>query len=124
MINSDVEILCKLLAFWLREVIQELVQEDQCGFIPARSTAFNLRRLIRVLHKTVGADCDIELGSIDLEKAFDTVAWHYVMVVLRGKGFGIAFRNWVKLLYTDPRVHLRMVGALSELGGWEGHLAG
>lgn len=98
-------------------MIHELVQADQCGFMPVRSTTFNLRRLTHILHETVDGDCELALVSLDLEKAFDMVEWPFLMVVMRVIGFGPVFCSSVQLLYTSWTVRLKIGGGLSE--GWK-----
>ena len=113
-INSDTKILCKILAKRVRTVIQELIHEDQCGFIPNRNTTMNLRRLSHVIHETEDSLEDQAIVSIDITKAFDTVEWPYLMQTLTQMGFGPRFRAWVQLLYTKPVGRIRMAGILSD----------
>lgn len=72
MIKTDVNILCKVLAKRLDPHMGYLAHEDQCGFIPDRSTSMNIRRQAHVLQETQTAPEEMALVSIDLEKAFDT----------------------------------------------------
>lgn len=45
MYKSDLKILSNILALGLNKVIASLVNSDQTGFIPGRSTNINIQRL-------------------------------------------------------------------------------
>ena len=49
------------------------------------------------------------------EKAFDSVEWEFLWQVLVRFNFGPKFISWVKLLYRNPSVRVRMNGMLSPL---------
>ncbi len=51
--------------------------------------------------------------SIDQEKAFDRVDHVYLFSALSSFGFGERFISWVKLLYLDVSVLVKVGGALS-----------
>ncbi|KAJ1156735.1 hypothetical protein NDU88_009452 [Pleurodeles waltl] len=46
MLNVDMKVLCKILAERLKSFVATLVHEDKYRFIPGRSTALNLQRLL------------------------------------------------------------------------------
>lgn len=67
----------------MSKVITTLVDIDQTGFIPAKSTDTNLRRLfahLQIAHPNSGA---IVVVSFDMEKAFDSVDWTYMTSVFK-----------------------------------------
>jgi hypothetical protein len=35
--------------------------------------------------------------KIDIAKAFDTVAWTFLLEVLQHMGFGLRWRNWISI---------------------------
>lgn len=102
MINIDNKIYAEVLAHRINHLMQVLIHPDQSGFIPVRSTAMNLRRLLQVQG---GADINSEAVVISLEakKAFDySLAWSFLFATLRNFGFGESFFACIKLLYTNP----------------------
>ena len=50
---------------------------------------------------------------IDFEKAFDSVAWPFLMEVLQKSGIGPQFLRYVGLLYHQPMAQVRVNGVLS-----------
>ncbi|RHY18712.1 hypothetical protein DYB32_010341 [Aphanomyces invadans] len=51
---------------------------------------------------------------LEFAKAYDRVSWAYMFDTLETFGFGPKFMSWVRLLYTNPLVHLRINGLKSE----------
>lgn len=73
LINVDAKILAKLLAKRLNKVIASVIHPDQTGFIPARSTAINLRCLFTII-QSEGPNTDTwVVVSLDTHKAFDSI---------------------------------------------------
>lgn len=75
LLNQDLKILTTILPARLSQVITALVDIDQTGFIPGKSTDTNLPRLLDPF-----TDCPCHV--------FDAVHWYYMASVLRHLGFG------------------------------------
>lgn len=107
LLNMDLKISTKVLANRLVGVISSLVNIDQTGFMPGKSTDTNLRLFTHL--QLLGPDAGTRIVvSIDIEKAFDSVDWGYMLRVLEVMGFGRIFRQWIALLYSNPRVAIRL----------------
>lgn len=52
--------------------------------------------------------------ALDIEKAFDSVAWPYMLPVLETMGFTPEFLKLVQLLYSCPSAQVKLGGELSE----------
>lgn len=74
----------------------------------------NIRRLfvnLQTEHDNLGQRV---VASLDTRKAFDSVEWDYLFGLLEIMGFGPTFISWVKLLYTEPLIRVRVNGIISE----------
>ena len=101
LLNSDLKILCKILAKRLEPLLPGLIKADQNGFMIGHHDFHNARRVLNILHNQWGA-LATAFSALDAEKAFDRVEWTYLFEVPRCFGLGESFCNWVKLLYNDP----------------------
>lgn len=93
LLNTDLKILTKVLATRLARVILSLVDIDQTGFMPEKSTDTNQRRVITHLQVPHDNQSTRVLVSIDIEKVFEAVDWQYMHKVLELMGFGLHFRR-------------------------------
>lgn len=111
LLNVETKVLASILATRLLMVITSLVHKDQSCFMPKRDT--HLNRLANWLDTAEGCGVHHLLLSLDAEKAFDTVHWPFMRLVLVKLGFGHNFRTWVDILYTNPRARVRVNGVKS-----------
>ncbi|KAJ1187407.1 hypothetical protein NDU88_004183 [Pleurodeles waltl] len=57
----------------------------------------------------------LALCRIDFEKAFDTVDWEYLDLVLQKASLGCPFRRMAQLLYQNLTSQVLVTGTLSEI---------
>lgn len=104
-----------ILANRLNTIITALIHPDQTGFMSGHRMDIN----IRCLHTHIAMADPKNPGmvaSLDAKKAFDSVEWGYLWVVLTSFGFGLRFLSWLWMLYAHPRAHIRTLSELFSLG--------
>ncbi|KAJ1164604.1 hypothetical protein NDU88_005039 [Pleurodeles waltl] len=115
LLNIEIKVLSSTLASRLKEIMPTLVHPDQCGFMPTRSTRHCIRRLhLALAHRNTLSHAHLALLLLDFEKAFDTVDWSYLELVLQKNGLGPRFRGLVRLLYSKPTARVRVNGVVSD----------
>ena len=97
----DYKILSKVLALRITKVLNEVILEDQLGFMKGRNIGEAIRIIDDMIFHTSHFDLPGFLVAIDFEKAFDSVAHSFVQEVLSFFGFGPSFRKWVDILYNN-----------------------
>lgn len=60
--------------------------------------------------------------SLGVNKAFDTLSWPYLTIVLRHYGFGASFFRWILALYDSPQAKIKYYGFESSFSHPEGYL--
>lgn len=113
-LNVDYKLYTSIIAKRLELFIADLIDEDQCGFIPGRQTHDSIRRTIHILHKINGNDSSAALISLDAEKAFDRVGWEFLYLTLERFGFNQDSIKTIKAIYHQPTARVKVNGSLSD----------
>jgi hypothetical protein len=98
LINSVIKIITKILANRLAPHMNKLVSITQNGFIKKRCIHDNFlyaQRTIQLLHKKKQPALFIKL---DISKAFDSIAWTFLLEVLAALGFSLKWRDWISAI--------------------------
>ena len=94
-------------------MLPTVIDPDQTGFMPRRSTDVNLRRLFTNIHTRHINTGTRTVASLDVEKAFDTVEWPFLWETLRRMGFPLLFITWLQVIYRAPTSSVRLGGGVS-----------
>ena len=103
LLNTDYKILTKLLANRLQKVINNVVSEDQSGYIKGRFIGENIRTVLDVIEYFSQRTNPGILLFLDFEQAFDTVSWKFLFKTLDYFNFGDNFKRWISIIYNKPR---------------------
>lgn len=110
----DFKIISKLIAHRLEDLMPQLINIDQSGFIKKRNASDNIRRLLNVIDHSTRYKNPALVISLDAEKAFDRVEWSYLFSVLKKFNFGDRCIGWIKSMYSDPQAQICVNGTLTE----------
>jgi hypothetical protein len=96
--HSFSKLFAKCLAKQLAPRLKEIVVLNQSAFIKDRSISDNFRAVqlaCRWLHSKKFASV---LLKVDIAKAFDSVAWPFLLEVLQHIGFPRRWMKWISIL--------------------------
>ena len=113
LLNVKYKIGSACIANHIKQVLPQLINEDQTGFVPGRYIGDNLRLLYDIMHYLQNENLPGLLVSIDFEKAFDSVNWNFMGKVLKRFGFGKDIIQWISAFYCDIKSSIIVNGQAS-----------
>ena len=103
----------KILANRIKKYLPAVIGKSKSSFIQGRSITDNIfmaRELVRgYVRYSISSRCAIK---IDLQKAFDSLNWKFLLKVLGILKFPNIFINWIKRCITSPWFSLSINGGL------------
>ena len=99
LINVDIKIASKALAFRVRNVLPSLIHYDQTAYVKGRYIRESVRLIDDLLKYAEEENSDGILFAADIEKAFDSVDHNFIYATLKKFGFGSDFIQWIKTLF-------------------------
>ena len=114
LLNVSYKILATCLANRIKKILDNLINENQKGFVPGRYIGENTRLLYDVMSYTEHNNIPGIILLVDFEKAFDSISWKFMHHVLDFFNFGPDFKRWVKVLYTDAKLCVIQNGIFSK----------
>lgn len=112
LMHSFSKLFAKCLARRLAPRLQQIVAPNQSAFIKDRSIHDNFRAVqlaCRWLHSRRFPEVLLE---IDIAKAFDSVAWPFLLEVLQHIGFPHRWTNWISILLSTVSTKVLLNGRL------------
>ena len=91
--NSDYKILTKALAIRIKDVLPEIIHENQVGYVKDRYTGDTIRIIEDILHITNEEHIPGIMVAVDFEKAFDSIEWGFIQKALTIFNFGLIFKK-------------------------------
>ena len=101
LLNTDYKLLAKILASRLQNVLPDIINDDQTGYLKNRYIGQNIRLLEDVSFFTTKENIPGIIFSIDFEKAFDSVNWNFLYKTLKFFNFGNNFISYIKTMYNN-----------------------
>ena len=91
MLNVDYKILSSILANTLKQVLPQIISDDQKGFLKNRYIGENIRTDYDIMQECQNKGKSGLLLLLDFEKAFDSVEWGYIKKVMERYNFSKEF---------------------------------
>ena len=101
LLNTDYKLISKILASRLQQVLPDIINVDQSGYLKNRYIGENIRLLQDVCFFTEKNNLPGLIFCIDFEKAFDTLNWNFLFKSLETFNFGNKFIEYIKTLYNN-----------------------
>ncbi len=101
LLNTDYKILTKILANRLKNVLPSIINTDQSGYLEGRFIGQNIRLQEEISFFTKFENKPGIILSIDFEKVFDSVNWHFLTKTLTNFKFGSKFISYIKTVYNN-----------------------
>uniref|UniRef100_A0A670HSH1 Reverse transcriptase domain-containing protein n=1 Tax=Podarcis muralis TaxID=64176 RepID=A0A670HSH1_PODMU len=115
LLNTDYKIFAGILAKRFKKILVKIIHEDQAGFLPGRQIKNNTRSIINIIeYLSDRYDKPASLIFVDAEKAFDNVAWDFMLRNLETMEVGQEFWNSIKAIYTEQKAKLIINNVITE----------
>jgi hypothetical protein len=101
--NCSMKTICKALTSRLQNQIAKLINENQSGFMVGRSISENFvyaTEMVQCCHKRKVSSVVLKL---DFTKAFDSIDWHSLRLVMEARGFPEPWCDWLDAIFTSSR---------------------
>ena len=98
----------------LKLCLNEIINEDQTGFMKGRNIGSNIRTIINLIEYCDSNDIPGSIVLLDIEKAFDSVEHDYLFKVLEAFNFGSDFIKWIQTFYCNRSSYIINNGFLSD----------
>ena len=95
------KIISKVLAKHLEKVLPNLIHPNQNAFVKGRSIFDSIRAIDNIVDYAKRNSWSGSLIAIDLEKAFDTLDFKFLIRTLHKFNFGPSFIQWIRVLYKN-----------------------
>nr|CCA17406.1 reverse transcriptase putative [Albugo laibachii Nc14] len=109
----DVNVLSKVLAYRLQQVLLKLIHEYQKTFLRGRFLHHHIRDMSDIQDLVTHRGDAAYATFLYFEKAYDRVDWSYMFAILSKMNCGTSFFEWAKLLYNNKNISLLLIGTLS-----------
>lgn len=113
LLNVDYKILAIIINNRIKEVLPDLLHEDQKGFVPTRRLEDAVLKATHIINHCKRHQIPAYLMLLDQEKAFDRVSRDYLHAILDTFGFPDLIKKAVKAMYASTTANIAINGQLS-----------
>ena len=114
LLETDYKLVEKVLANRLKPALEEIINQDQKGFLKGRHIGCNIRRILDLIQYAEDNQIEASLLLLDFEKCFDRVEIKALLAALKYFGVGESYLKWTKLIYTNSKSCVMNNGFFSE----------
>jgi len=114
LVGSLYKVIAKVLSNRLKAVLPKLVGESQTAFVAGRQILDGALIANEVVHWLKKKKKQGVLLKLDFQKAYDTIDWGALDLVLAVMGFGTKWRRWIKTCVTSASMSILINGKPSK----------
>ena len=111
--NFQFKIVTKNLAERLIAIRMRIISPQQCGFVRDRNISDYVIIASEVINmlpkKRFGGNAAVK---VDIRKAFDTMDWNFLLLVLSSFGFHTVFCNWIRTILHSACLSILVNGSI------------
>lgn len=116
LLNLDSKLLLKIVMNRLVPIMPPLIHLSQAGFTQGRAASSNIKKVLTVLeHARANLSGDTAIVTLDAEKAFDNVGFHWLKMFLSKFGFSGPFFHLINTMYSAPSMNVIAAGLISNI---------
>ena len=101
LLNVDTKIASKSLAIRIKEFLPQLVDCDQMAYVKGRNSGESIMLIDDLLEYADKENLEGLIFAADIEKAFDSIEYNFLLATLTKYGFGSNFIQWIKTLFSN-----------------------
>lgn len=112
-LNAMYKVIAKLLERRIQNLLPEMIQKNQTAFIKDRQILENVL-LASELVQGYNTNEILKRGmlKIDLQKAFDSIEWSFIIDILRATKFPPKYIRWISQCISSTRFYISVNGEL------------
>ncbi|GKV05101.1 hypothetical protein SLEP1_g17145 [Rubroshorea leprosula] len=105
------KIISKLLANRLRKVMPTIISQNQSAFVGKRFIADGIVIANEIIHEAKKRRRPTLIFKADFEKAYDSVNWKFLELMMEKFGFCLKWRKWIKECLSTSSVSVLVNGS-------------
>ena len=110
LLNTDYKIIEKVLARHFDQVLPDLINPDQTGFLANRRISVNVRKVYDLMEFCRDKEIEAILINLDFAKCFDKISFECIIGSMQYFNFPEFMQRWVEILYRDFYVRVQNNG--------------
>ena len=114
LLNQTYKILSGALAERIKNVLPDIINEDQKGFVRGRFMGECIRNTYDVMDYAKNNNMAGLILLIDFEKAFDSISHTFILKALHFFGFGYSFLKWINVLLNEASSCINHCGNITK----------
>lgn len=114
LLNIDYKILAQVYAKRLKKNLEEIISENQNGFMANRHISSNVRLVLDLIDYSDYINSKALMVFLDFYKAFDSIEHSFIIQTLQILGFGDKFINNISMLYKDRNSSIILYPKMSQ----------